>query len=225
MFDDGAQRLLSFGPEDEQSACLKGQPAQLVFEYLQAMCLCLAWTTPKKALLLGLGAGALVHSLQHFDKGIKIQAVELRQSVIDAAYDYFYLPRSKRVQVHCAEALSFMQQNTERFDLVMSDLFTERGVLEQQFTPGTLRAYQEALKAEGTLVINCWRMHQFESAWLHLIQALFAHVYGCTTRDGNWILFARQSPVELTRAGVEKLERHLAFPLLPALKHFQSLRD
>ena len=107
VLDDGDYRVLSFGDNDEQSKMDKSQPHVPQHTYVQAMLAVLLFSQPKSVIILGLGGGALVHSLRHFDAAIKITAVELRQQVIEVAKRFFQLPLSKKLTVLHQDAYEF----------------------------------------------------------------------------------------------------------------------
>ena len=83
----GNKRLLSFGSRFEQSSVLMGKPWYLIHEYTQIMLLGLLFVDARRITLLGLGGGGLVHCLSHYFSQSTIQVVEIRQAVIDIAYD------------------------------------------------------------------------------------------------------------------------------------------
>lgn len=226
VFDDGQRRLLSFGPGDEQSACLKADPARLVFSYTQAMLLALLFSEPRKALCLGLGAGSLATALHKHCKGIKITAVELRQSVIEIAKDFFYLPQGKRLLLHCADAQDFVAQDNASYDLILSDLYTAQGLAGIQSEPEFLSQSAARLKAEGLLVINCWRQHQRQDGLLEQLARHFAEIRGCETADGNWLLFAfKQPPLQSQqelRRQAESWSQRLGYSLSKYLKQLEA---
>jgi spermidine synthase len=69
---------------------------------------------------LGLGAGTLERSLSTFS-GVSVTSVESAKSIIDMAKKYFYLPDI--IDVVCQDALQFVLQTKEQFDVVLCDLF------------------------------------------------------------------------------------------------------
>ena len=123
VFDDGNKRYLSFSELDEQSCQLKSNPIQLQHDYSQAMLLVLLFCQPGSMLLLGLGGGTLVTTLHHIVAGLSITAVELRPKVVDVAYRYFQLPRSKRISVVIDDAGEFISQSeAKKVDVLFSDI-------------------------------------------------------------------------------------------------------
>lgn len=225
VFDDGQTRLLSFGPGDEQSACLKSDPGLLLFEYTQAMFLAVLLTPPKKALCLGLGAGSLATALHRHCKGLKLTVVELRQTVIEIAQRYFYLPQGKRLRLHCGDAAEFMAQATEHYDLIFADLYTQLGMAPAQMQADFLAHCTRCLKPGGWLVLNCWEADWEQVDFLVPLEARFAEIWYLETHDGNWIVFASQTALsggpQALQTAASDWSRRLGFPLR---KHLKALR-
>ncbi len=222
VFDNGQRRLLSFGPGDEQSACLKQDPYFLLFDYTQAMLLGLLFQAPRKVLCLGLGAGSLIKALHRHVKGVKITGVELRQAVIDTAQQFFYLPASRRISLHCADAAEFLQQETGAYDLIFCDLYSLDGVSPLQGETAFLQSCSAHLKPGGWLILNGWRTHQHSEELLAPVQKCFSEVRSLNTPEGNWILFAGQTPLatgnKLYQQARDWSDR-LGYDLVPYLKH------
>lgn len=227
VLDDGVTRTLSFGAENEQSACLKQNPAMLMFEYTQTMLLSLLFVEPRKILCLGLGAGSLITVLHKHFKACKFTIVELRQAVIDIAESYFYLPTGKRIQKHCLDAKDFIEQDTGHYDLIFSDIYTAEGLAELQLQSKFLYQTAARLKPDGVLVMNCWCEHQHDQALLDILKRLFHSLYACPTGDGNWIVFASQRFFEVSpkmlREKAENLSPRLGFSLERHLKRLEKI--
>lgn len=224
VFDDGAVRTLCFGESSEQSACLKANPGLLLFEYTQAMLLSQLFVDPRRVLCLGLGAGSLATALHRACPAALITAVELRQSVIDAARAYFYLPAE--IEVHCQDAGRFIAQDKSRYDLIFSDLYTSEGLSSLQLQRDFLRSCAARLSPEGLMVINCWQEHQNQAVWLALLSELFVDLRICSTGDGNWLIFAARwllesNPLTL-RAAAQPWSARLGFSLQRHLKGLTS---
>ncbi|SIS91618.1 spermidine synthase [Neptunomonas antarctica] len=193
VLDDGYKRYLSFGDVDEQSCWLKSEPAIPQHEYVRAMLLVLLFCEPKRCISLGLGAGSLNTCLHFNFPSLKQEVVELRSGVIDAAYKYFQLPRSKRLQLHNMDAQDFLQSVESKLaDIIFSDIYGPDGLDEQQLQPDFIHECYHRLKPDGWLVLNCWRDHQSE-ATLSLLRELFPDIRSCATQSGNWLIFAGKS--------------------------------
>ena len=84
-------RGLHFGSEHQQSSSLLSNPAILMQQYTQAMLTPLCWLKPQNCLALGMGGGCQINYLFKFVEGIKIDAVEMREEVVNVAEKYFML--------------------------------------------------------------------------------------------------------------------------------------
>jgi spermidine synthase len=78
----------------------------------------------KKVLLLGLGAGSVVDLLVN-KHGLKctITGVELDKNVIDLAKKYFDIEKYTSLKIVQVDAFEFVQNNNEKYDLIVVDLF------------------------------------------------------------------------------------------------------
>ncbi len=222
----GEKRVLSFGPGNEQSAGVKGAPEVLLFDYTQAMLLALLWSPqPRRVLVLGLGAGSLVSCLHHHFKS-KIDAVEQHPVVIDVAQRFFGLPHSKRLKLHRTEAGAYLTTTSQKYDLILSDLYVSTGMHEQQTRSAFLRTCAEHLKPEGVFVMNCWRDTAEEHAHrLTQMTQSFAHVGSCSTPDQNWLVFGAHGPLEVTPVQQQRAKaftKQLGFSLQKYLKRWRS---
>jgi spermidine synthase len=198
--DDGNRRFLSFGETDEQSCVLKASPEVPQYTFIRAMLYPLMHFTPKRVLTLGLGAGSLTNALHSQLPELKQTVVELSPLVVDVAHRFFYLPRSKRIEIITADAFEFLQRPVERrYDMVVSDLYNAEGLNEIQMESVFIDACQSRLSQQGWLVLNCWSDHR-EAEILDHLKARFESIYTCTTEDGNWVLFATNSRHEVSQS-------------------------
>jgi len=227
VYDNGARRLLGFGPEDEQSACLKSDPGLLLFEYTQAMLLGLLYASPRKVLCLGLGAGSLVTALLTHCKGVKITAVELRPLVLDLAQRYFYLPRSKNLHLQTCDAAEFVAQDSGHYDLIFCDLYTATGASLLQSEAEFLSACRARLKPTGLFVLNSWRQEKQPSqTYLDLLKRVFPSLGVCLTSEGNWVFLGKTLPFPDSPAlkdQAQQWSRQLGFSLVKHLRNFKTL--
>lgn len=227
VFEDGQRRILSLGGEEEQSCALKGDVTQLQHEYTRAMLLVLLFVEPRRVLSLGLGAGCINSCLHHRFPRLQQQVVELRPAVIEAARRFFQLPSGKRLQVAQMDAGAWLAAPvTERVDLILSDLYGPQGMEGQQVDPVFLERCAERLKPGGWLVLNCWRDDE-DPELINRLSIWFSDIRTTLTQDGNWILFAGRSSVELGSAQLKRnlkaLEQQLGFSLQPAYKRLRRM--
>jgi len=192
VFDNGERRYLTFGTDTEQSCVLTRNAADLQYEYTRAMLLPLLFQpSAKRALILGLGAGSLACCLNQHCRQLKLTAVELRQAVIDTAYQYFQLPRGKRLQVLADNAEHFLQHSPNgQHHFIFSDLYGAEEVDNIQLQDNYIALCHQHLHSDGWLVLNCWRNHRSDGDLVDSLRHRFQHVFACNTQAGNWVLLA-----------------------------------
>ncbi len=112
----------------------------------------------KRALILGLGGGAVVHQLRQFFDVPHIQAVELDAKRIELGRKFFGL-KMKGVKLTCGDAIKWVEQyDGPAFDLVIDDLFGQTDgepVRAAPLTARWLKKLNAMTSADGALVTNC----------------------------------------------------------------------
>lgn len=230
VLEDAEQRILAFGEHDEQSKLLKATPHIPKHTYLRAMLLALLFGQPRSVMVLGLGGGVLIHALRQFDAAIRITAIELRPAVIELCKRYFRLPLSKKLTLIEADALHYLAQSQhKRVDMLFCDLFDSEGIAAGALSTAFLQRCQQQLKADGVLILNCWKEHSRDAELLAKLQALFPSVYACLTGSGNWVVFATAKAlpagqVELKRQAMA-LSQKLGFDLQLSLNRFAEWQN
>lgn len=214
VLDDKHMRVLSFGDNDEQSKLLKSEPHIPQHTYIQAMLLVLLFIKPKRVIILGLGGGGLIHALRHFDTGIKVTAVELREQVISLAKRYFQLPIGKKLSLLHQDANDFLQQGDhKKADVIFADIYGADGVDENQLSESFISNAAKMIKADGYLVLNCWKEHSQNRILLGDLQKHFTEVRACLTGGGNWVVLAGKQQREITASGMKSKAHSLSLQL------------
>ena len=194
VYENFSERFLSFDSFFEQSCASITTPFLPVHEYTQAMLVALIFGEPKHVTLLGLGGGTLATCIHHYFTDVNIHAVELRQIVIDAAFDYFYLPKSARLTVTCGDVQCFLKDaEAGSTDLIFSDLYNAYDMSPLQLQQTFIEQCYDLLSVDGWLVINFHHAPKIESPLVKQTQAIFSIVYVCSISSGNWILFCSKS--------------------------------
>lgn len=109
---------------------------------------------PQNVLILGLGAGSIVHILQQHGLQPQIDGVELDPEVIRLGSKYFGLDKQPNLKVIMADAADHIQQQTTQYDLVCVDVFVDDEVPATLDTLPVLQALQRALAPGGLLIWN-----------------------------------------------------------------------
>ena len=173
----GNKRLLSFGSRLEQSSVLMNMPHYLIHQYTQIMLLGLLFVDARRMTLLGLGGGALAHCLSHYFPESTIQVVEIRQAVIDIAYDWFDLPRRDNLHVVNDDALHYLsnlEQGTT--DIIFSDLYIAESMSACQAQQAFINSCFTALSEHGCVVINFHQKPDEGSKLMAAIEGSFSEI-------------------------------------------------
>jgi predicted O-methyltransferase YrrM len=101
-------------------------PGKLMTGYswdaLSMGCLLRAAGPPASILLLGLGGGTVTRQLRRFLPDVRLVGVEIDPGVIEIARRHLHLDDSN-VEVNIADAYDFLENGTEKFDVIIDDLF------------------------------------------------------------------------------------------------------
>jgi spermidine synthase len=181
----------------------------------------------QRALILGLGGGAVVHQLREFFRVPEITAVELDAKRIMLGRKYFGL-NMPGVHLKHADAIEFVNKyKGPPFDLVIDDLFGESDgepVRAAPLNARWLKRLHAMTAAQGVLVTNC-------VDWAELLQSPFMQSRMYRRRFAGAIHCMHETSWNhiaiFSRAGVDKDEfenRIQALPQLQTAKMRERLR-
>ena len=225
----GNKRVLSFGSSLEQSSVLIDKPWYLIHEYTQIMLLGLLFVDARRITLLGLGGGGLAHCLSHYFSQSTIQVVEIRQAVIDIAYDWFDLPRQDNLSVINDDALHYLSKlKQSSSDIIFSDLYEAGGMSACQAQQEFIATSYQSLSQSGCLVLNFHHKPHRGSLLMDTIEGLFREiiVYDSARLPGerNSIMFCCKSDVALHQAAVNaRAEALTKLSKMPLMMYYRKL--
>lgn len=152
-------RYLHFGTPVEQSSMLLDDPFALEMEYNKLMMASLLFQPdPRNVLFLGLGGGSKQKFLWKYFPKCRLETVEWSPLVIEVSYNYFYVPRDKRMNIVCDNAANFLAQGEENlYDLIFIDLYIENKMSPIVSSSDFFKKCEAKLKKGGVLVWNLWR--------------------------------------------------------------------
>jgi spermidine synthase len=158
---------------------------------------------PRRALVVGLGAGQLVRQLER--AGLTTEVVEIDSRIAETARRWFGfdLPAER---VHLMDGRVFLEHDTSPpYDYIVLDAFLGDEAPWHLFTVEALRRVRERLAPEGAVLLNYTAIsggREFEAVSATL-RRVFPHVRGFTEGPrgelaGN-VFVASDSPIELDR--------------------------
>ena len=148
-------RWLTFGDACIQSRIFLDKPYQLGLVHMEPMLFALSLTkSVKKILLLGLGAGGMVHYLQHFYPKAHITVVEMEPLVVDVAKQYFHLQESKQLTIEVMDANAFICTHPGLFDVILVDIFSAHTPANEMLEDAMFPFCRDHLTRHGAAAFN-----------------------------------------------------------------------
>jgi len=129
---------------------------ELVFSYINFFNLINHFTPNiNKILVLGGGGYVFPQYYQKHNPSVRVTVVELDPGITEIAKNHFFLDKNHHLNIVHQDARIFLNENTEKFDSVIIDVF--KGSSEIPFQIATIEAVDKIYKAlnpEGTVIIN-----------------------------------------------------------------------
>lgn len=111
----------------------------------------------KRVLVLGVGGGAVFHSLRHFIQPELVVGVELDAMHVHIAQRYFGI-KGRGIELHRADAMHWLAHYAgKKFDLIIDDVFAEQDGQPLQVTAATqtwMSLLRRHLSPRGMIVKN-----------------------------------------------------------------------
>lgn len=134
-----------------------------------------------KVLLLGLGAGSVVKILRD-ELGVlcNITGIEVDNAVIMAARKHFSLDKVAGLKVILSDALDFMEQCTDTFDLIAVDIYVDDKVPAKFETADFIRHLSRCLNPGGKVVFNKLQPEEDDESAVQALVDKFNHTFDTT---------------------------------------------
>jgi spermidine synthase len=183
------------GEEHIQSVWNSKKPYDLVTNYSRLMFSSYLFVPhPKRVLIVGLGGGAMVHFLQHYDQEVKVDAVEIDPKVVEFADKYFDVRTEKNTKIITEDAFKYFKENKTLYDVIYMDAFLK----PQEGTDATgqplrlkttefYKGLREQLTPDGIVVIN---LNVFEGTKedMATVRSAYPQIYAFRATSPNLIV-------------------------------------
>lgn len=174
-------RTLRFGHEGVCQSMVKvGDPGHLELPYTAVLPLCLGFVgVPRRALIVGLGGGALPMFLHRHLPDLAVEVVELDPGVLEVACEFFGFAEDSRMRVWIEDGRDFIEGCAGGYDLVILDGFDAESIPVHLRTLEFLEAVKRVLAPGGIAVANVWgrSFNTLYSDMLRTYAAAFEEVY------------------------------------------------
>ena len=227
--EEAGVRYLHFGSDWVQGAMRVARPYSLELAYTREMMAALllrnslGW--PRRALLIGLGAGSLLKFMHRYLPETHLTVVEINPEVELVARFHFKLPHDpQRIDLHIGDGAAYVAESTEQFDLVLVDGFDPDARAGGLDTQPFYAACRERLSPEGLLVTNLLGRNRGFAASVGRLREAFAGraLVFPSCDSGNAIAFGAvgehlEISSEELKARAESLKKDTGLNLLPTL--------
>ncbi|GLB51844.1 spermidine synthase [Neptunitalea chrysea] len=105
-------------------------------------------------LILGLGAGSVIETLQKLNYNNTITAVEIDPLMITIAKEEFGIANSDTTTIIKADAFEFLKQHQHSFDLIIIDLFIDTEVPNLVYESEFLVNLKNSINTNGWFIFN-----------------------------------------------------------------------
>jgi spermidine synthase len=205
--DRGSIRTLYFvrdgGQQAIESQMDMSAPHKLRLRYTRSMFASYLFVPePKRVLLVGLGAGSMVHFLKHYSQRLFVEAVDIDQAVLDVAAEYFDTRSSEYVTLIAADGLQYIRDaDVLHYDVIYMDAFLKpSGQTDDTGVPLSLKTaafYGEMhskLAVGGAAVFNLHLDGGVEEELAPIREAFpSAHLF-VVPRSKNYVVVATKGP-------------------------------
>lgn len=160
VVDQGEYRSLYFKNSVVQSRLYHQTPEKLALRYTKYMMAAalLAIPDPARVLLIGVGAGALLHFFNHYLQGTLLDAVDNSENIIKIARGFFSVPENNQISIHCEDGLRYLTdlKDSISYDLILVDAFNDDGMAKSIYSSEFFKVAEERLTKRGVICCNLW---------------------------------------------------------------------
>ncbi|MBS1191019.1 MAG: spermidine synthase [Rhodocyclaceae bacterium] len=230
-------RYLHFGSDWVQGAMRIARPWALELAYTREMMAALllrpdtGW--PRRALLIGLGAGSLARFIYRHLPDCRMTVVEINPQVEMIARQYFNLPDDpKRLRIVIGDGAEYMLQGGDTYDLILNDGFDPDARAGALDTLPFYQACRARLGDRGLLSVNLLGRNRGAQASADRIGQAFdgRAILFPSCDSGNAIAFAAAgepvaTSLEEMREHAVELRKTTGLDLLPAVSRLQLTKS
>jgi spermidine synthase len=221
----GNVRTMNFvrdnGEEHIQTLWNTKRPYDLVTNYSRLMFASYFFLPhPKRVLIVGLGGGAMVHFLEHYDPGVEVDAVEIDPKVVELAEKYFDVRTQKNIKIITQDAFKYFQENKTRenktqYDVIYMDAFLKpsegtdaTGQPLRLKTTEFYKGLRDQLTPDGIVAINL-NVYEGTKDDLATIRGAYPQIYAFRATSPNLIVVGTWEKARTSAADIRARARAL----------------
>ena len=212
VYGDSYTRCLCFTREcrvGRQSCIDLKQPDRLMFEYTQLMLGALFLNPdPRSILIIGLGGGTLLRTLEKLLPNADIDVVEIDPAVVRVATQYFGFRPDEHSHVFEEDGRAYVRRvlrTDKRYALIMLDAYDNQYIPEHLLTQEFLAQVRALLAPGGFVAANTFsssRLYQNESV---TYRAVFGEFYNL--KSSNRVILASNAALPTLAQATRNAQR------------------
>lgn len=150
-------KSLHFSWMEAQSRMLKREPDRLIVDYTRTMMGFLMFNRqPARIAMLGLGGGSLAKFCHRELPQSRIDVIEINPHVVALRDEFHVPPNDERFHVHLDDGARFIEQATQRFDVLLVDAYTREGIAPRLASQAFYNSCRNALAGNGIMIANLY---------------------------------------------------------------------
>lgn len=147
---------------------------------------------PKNILMLGMGAGSVMHLIKKYYPSALITVVEKDMVVIEISQRKFGLNKEFTFNLHYADAYEFVSSQNDVFDLIINDVFVDDEVPSELKSHRYLERLKTICNDQGIVVFNEMESLNSDRLSLEVFRFLFEKIFP-NTLSFERMFFGRKS--------------------------------
>lgn len=204
------------GEEVVESQVDLNHPWNLLVEYTRFMFMSYLFRpAPERVLIVGLGGGSMVHFLNHYDRKVKIDVIEIDEVIVKAAKRYFGIREGGNLKIMVRDGFEYLTKAEARYDVIFMDAFLkpsgqtdDTGVPMRLKTLEFYRQIQKRLTPDGVVVFNL-NPHAGQDEDVKTIRQAFPNIYVFQLRFNGLVVVASMSPERVPGSALAKAAAQL----------------
>ena len=200
------------GEEVVESQVNLERPWDLLVEYTQFMFLSYLFRpAPERVCIVGLGGGSMVHFLNHYDRKVKVNVVEIDPAIVHYAAVAFKVTSGGNVKITTDDGIQYLKNTQTLYDVIYMDAFLKpsqetdnTGVPVRMKTVKFYKEVQKKLNPDGVVVFNL-NPHPGLEEDVQTIRQAFPSVYVFRLRGTGLVVVASTADRPI---GLTALKRH-----------------
>lgn len=200
----GERSLVFEGTNAVQSVARVGAPGYPVLPYVRALAAAVALVPPpRRALVVGLGAGTVPMFLRTAFPDCAVEVVELDPAIVEIAREWFEFREDRRLRVIVGDGRAVLEKARRRWDVVILDAYSESHIPPHLVTREFLATVRRRLAPGGAALGNLWgsSTNRQYRPMVRTYQEVFDDVWVVRpAHSGNRIVVALPERARWTRA-------------------------